>query len=48
MYSRKAKKKPVSDSHVHRKDTKGEIIEDDCWELGERHRVQMGQGRKPP
>lgn len=30
----------------HRKGTNEEIIEDDCWGLGERHHVQMGQGEE--
>ena len=48
MHPRKAIKKPVSDSHVRSEGTKGEIMEDDHWRLGEGHHVQMGQGRKPP
>lgn len=34
MRPRKAIRKPVSDSCVHREGTKGEIMEDDCWKLG--------------
>lgn len=48
MRSRKAIKKPVSDSCVHREGTKGEIMEDDCWKMTSVTQVQMGHGRKPP